>query len=109
MTMRGDINNYAHGTGTSAEAIDTYNGGYAEIYLLFTVAAAGTVTLTECDTSDGTYSAVDASQILGSTTLATATEFPVISYIGDKQYIKATVTGTGNTFEILWAAPRMSN
>jgi hypothetical protein len=109
MSIRGDINNYKHGAGTSATAIDTYSTGYSEIYLLFTVAATGTVTLTECDTSGGTYTAVDSSYILGSTALATSDESPIIAYIGNKRYIKATVTGTGNTFEILWAAPRMSN
>lgn len=102
---KGDVGDLAFSAGTSAAAIDVSGGGYEAIYLLVSGAATGTVTITECDTASGTYAAADAGDVLGATAIADG-DYNVISYIGCKRYIKATVTGAGNAFTILWTTPR---
>jgi len=103
--FKGDVNDSAFSAGTSAEAIDVSGGGYDSIYLLVTGAATGTITISECDTASGTFKAADAGDVLGVTAIADG-DYNIVSYIGSKPYIKATVTGSGNTFTILWATPR---
>jgi hypothetical protein len=88
-----------------AGAIDT--NGYGTVSIVCTGAATGVLSLTECDTSDGTFTAVDAGDITGDTAIA-ASAYNIAGYIGNKQYIKASVTGTGNTFVIILGEPRLA-
>jgi hypothetical protein len=90
--------------GATATAIDT--NGYGSITLVINAAAAGVVTLTECDTSDGTYTAVASTDAIVPT-IGEAGAF-LCSYIGSKRYIKVGLTGTGNTFVVLKSEKRMA-
>lgn len=91
--------------GTAGTAIDT--NGYGMITLVINAAAAGTLAFTECDTSDGSYTNVDASDMI-LPTIASAGAF-LGAYIGNKRYIKYTLSGTGNTAVILKTEKRMAD
>jgi len=55
-----------------------------------------TPSVTECDTSGGTYTAVAAADLIG-TLAALATDVQQrVSYIGKKQFIKGVITVTGS-------------
>ena len=94
---------------TSGTAIDL--AGADSCTIVLPVTDGTTVTLTECDTSGGTYTAVDndfialnskdtnLSSALNVVTASDATNASaVIGYVGHKRYLKATVaTAVANT------------
>jgi len=110
----------ARTTTTTGTAVDTL--GYEEVFI---VIATGTITdgthtfsLTECDTSGGTYTAVAAADIIAGstgsgangavvdTTAAHDNALLVFGYRGNTRYLKVvcTVTGTPSTGGVYSAA-----
>ncbi|MCK9299026.1 MAG: hypothetical protein PHF83_02525 [Candidatus Methanomethylophilus sp.] len=83
--------------GATATAIDTAN--YGTITLVINAAAAGVLTLTECDTAAGSYTAVAAEDAI-IPTIGAAGAY-LAAYIGSKQYVKVGLTGSGSTFVIV--------
>lgn len=75
--------------------------GYNAAEVIFEVGAItdGTFTpsITECDTSGGTYTAVTATDIIGTLVAFTTVTPQSYGYIGSKRYIKAVVTVAGAT------------
>lgn len=90
--------------GTAATAIDT--NGYGIITFVINAAATGTFALTECDTSGGTYTAVDSADSIIPTISAAGAY--LAGYIGNKRYLKYTLSGTDNTAVILKTEKRMA-
>ncbi len=88
----------------TGDAVDCY--GYESVTV---IVYSGTVTdgthtwkLTECDTSGGSYTDVDAADLLGSFAVVDSSHdetFTKVGYIGQKRYIKVvnTVTGSPST------------
>ena len=76
-------------------------GAYVDTTFVFT--------LTECDTSGGTYTDVASTDIVGTPisveTTSAAAQVGIIGYIGDKRYIKVVATkgGTASTGSIIGA------
>lgn len=64
-----------------------------------------TVSLTECDTADGTYTDVSEDDVYGAFTLSSAdsttTKVGIIGYKGWKNYVKVKVTGTTTSLSVV--------
>jgi hypothetical protein len=98
-----------NGTAITGDALDMQ--GYESLAVLFDVGNSGdtlsgslywTLTLTECDTSGGSYTAVASGDYLGgvvSHVIDAPTEDSnvfMLGYKGSKRYVKAVATATGN-------------
>lgn len=89
-------------TATNTSAAIDLQGFDAAAVIINTgdIAASGNFTpkLTECDTSDGTYTDVVATDLVGAfpSALAAASVYKV-SYIGSKRYIKTVLTLNSGT------------
>lgn len=96
-------------TTTTSSAIDT--AGYESLTVLFDMGNSGdtlsgtlywTLSLTECDTSGGSYTAVADADIVGGTNSyvidAPAEDSLAVKfgYIGNKRYVKGVATATGS-------------
>lgn len=88
-------------TDTDGIAVDLQGYDACEFALYSGTITDGTYALTilECDTSGGTYTAVDSSQILGAASFVAASDSVVkrIGYVGYKQFVKLRITSTGTT------------
>lgn len=81
----------------TGSAVDTL--GYEKVTLAFSAAAvtAGTVKITECATSGGTYTDAAAADVIGTQGAAiVASDIVTLGYIGGLRYIKAVFTHSAN-------------
>ncbi len=81
--------------GTEGTAIDTY--GF-ESLVIACLDADATFTLTDCDTSGGSYVAVDAQYIIDGGDRA-------VGYAGTKRYVKFSDSGSGTTYVVVQGNP----
>lgn len=93
-------------TATTSATVDTgvFSNNFRDVvfaYLSGTVTdGTWAVTLQECDTSGGSYTAVDASRIQGALPSYAATDDNVLKFVGcrpTKRYVQAVITPTGAT------------
>lgn len=99
------------GVAVGSTAIDTNEYGTVTIIAVSAAAVGAELTLTECDTSNGTFTAVDSSDVVGAELTAGKVTFDVgtvnlVGYIGNKRYIKAAIAGTGTTGAVLLSEKR---
>lgn len=90
----------ATNTTTDGAAVDTQGFGAAEIIARSSAWTDGAyaLSLVECDTSGGAYTAVAAAQVLGAgPSIGAANTLKKIGYLGSKRFIKLRVTSTGTT------------
>lgn len=99
------------GLATSSTAIDTNGFGTVTIIAVSAAAVGAELTLTECDTSNGNFVAVDSSDVVGAELTSGVVTFDVatvnlVGYIGNKRYIKAAVAGVGTSGAVLLSEKR---
>lgn len=108
---RTSIVGQSKGVAVGSTAIDTNEYGTVTIIAVSAAAVGAELTLTECDTSNGTFTAVDSSDVVGAELTAGAVTFDVatvnlVGYIGNKRYIKAVITGAGTSGAVLLSEKR---
>ena len=99
------------GVAVGATAIDTNGFGTVTIIAVSAVAVGAELTLTECDTSSGTYTNVTSEDVVGAELTAGKVTFDVgtvnlVGYIGNKRYIKTAVAGAGTSGAVLLSEKR---
>lgn len=90
----------ATNTTTDGAAVDCQGFDAAEIIVRSSAWTDGAyaVSLVECDTSGGAYTAVAAAQVLGAgQSIGAANTVKKIGYLGSKRFIKVRITSTGTT------------
>lgn len=108
---RTSIVGQSKGVAVGSTAIDTNKYGTVTIIAVSAAAVGAELTLTECDTSNGTFTAVVSSDVVGAELTAGKVTFDVatvklVGYIGNKRYIKAVIAGTGTTGAVLLSEKR---